>query len=161
MAYRTIEQWQAIIRDNLENIRDWRSQGFTIKQICTKLGTTDNIYYILLHQMPEFKAAHDIADIKLLQEFIEPTIVKRAKNGFKYIETTEQVLTDSVGIPVRDEDGKYQYYVAKKVHKTVHSNALLVMLAQKLDRKRWGSNVGDVEESNNPLLSDDLKDLVD
>jgi hypothetical protein len=142
-----IERYENTIRSNLKNIQMWRAEGFSAPQIAQKLDIpSKNILYMFLHRMNELKAAWYIADRKLLEEFLEPAIQKRAEEGFHYVEETEELLRNSDGEPILDDDGKPRYAVTKRVHKVSPCNNMLLSMASKLDKARWGTQKDDSDK---------------
>jgi hypothetical protein len=108
--------------------------------------------------MKEFQAAWDYGDTTLLQDLIEPAILKRSQEGFKYQEKVEELLRDSDGRPILDENFKPVYEVTKITHKVAPCNHMLQFMATKLHKERWG-NKQEVEQTNDLELQEDLKDL--
>lgn len=155
----TVSRYEKIIRDNLENIQEWRSQGFSAEQIAFKLDLPSrSTLYMFLNRMNELKVAWNYADTTLLQDFIEPKLRERADKGFHYIEEVEELLRDSDGHPIPDAEGNVQYVVTKRIHKVSPCNNTLHLLAAQLNKKRWGSKNEDVTESSDLEIAEDIKE---
>jgi hypothetical protein len=124
------------IRDHLEDIALWKAQGFSTKQIATRLGISKGHLYVLLRKMKDFKEAWECGNAKLLDEFIEPLIKKRIEEGFNYTEITRERI-----------NGKM--VITKEVEKCNISNSLLLAYDNRLDN-RWkqGNTEVTVVESN-------------
>jgi hypothetical protein len=124
------------IRDHLEEISLWKAQGYSTKQIATRLGISKGYLYVFLRKMPDFREAWECGNEKLVDEFIEPLIKKRIEEGFSYTEVTKERI-----------NGKM--VVVKEVEKCNFANSLLLAYAARLD-KRWkqGPTEVTVTESN-------------
>jgi hypothetical protein len=132
------------IRDNLENIQEWRIQGFTATQIARKLGIKKSQLYVYIQRMPELRVAWNSADKAVLQEYIEPLLLKYAMEGFKYTEV------------VREPDKRGKMKITKETDKTNFNISALFSLAAKLDPEKWGKSDTQQQETIDLELDDSL-----
>lgn len=153
----TIQRYEGQIRDNILQIRAWRSGGYTSQQISDLLGINKAILFMLLKIMPDFKAAWDYADIEVLENLIIPKMKDRIENGFRYRETTQEVKRDEAGFPMLNEDGTPMLVITKIVDKVSPCNGLLTFMASKLDKKKWGNEKTE-NEANALEISDEMEE---
>lgn len=141
--------YETIVRENIDNIRYWRAEGFTASQIASKIGMSVRTLYLYLRTIPELKDAWDVADTYLVKERLEPALVEQALYGMPYIETTEERMA------VLQDDGstRYEMVVTKKVHKRVYSPAILKYVLSCLEPSKWGKH--EIKEENKILLAEE------
>ena len=151
MAQSTYEQ---IVRENIDNIREWRSNGFTINQICKKLGMKARSLYLYLRTIPELADAWEYGNTKLVKEVLEPAIIKQAIGGLPFIEVTEEMVEDidSMGIKRR------RLEVTKRVHKVQYSPQILKYVLSCLEPDKWGVKAQENKDESKLELAPSLKD---
>jgi hypothetical protein len=151
MARTTYEQ---IVRENIDNIREWRSNGFTINQICKKLGMKSRSLYLYLRTIPELADAWEFGNTKLVKEVLEPAILKQAVAGLPYVEVTEEMVEtiDNFGVKKR------QLEVTKRVHKVQYSPHILKYVLSCLEPDKWGVKAQENKDENKLDLSPALMD---
>lgn len=120
--------YEVLIRENLDNIKMWRAEGFSINQICRKLAISKNTLFLYLRIIPELADAWEFANEKLVREQLEPAIIKQALGGLPYIETTEEL----------NKEG--QLVITKRVHKVAYSPMVLKYVLSCLSPEKWGAN---------------------
>jgi hypothetical protein len=125
---------EQLVRENIDNIRQWRSEGYTCNQICRKLNMKQRTLYLYIRTIPELADAWEYGNTKLVKEVLEPAILKQALQGMPYIETVEE-RQETI-----DEKGQvhYEMIITKKTHKTVYSPAILKYVLSCLDPQKWG-----------------------
>jgi hypothetical protein len=125
---------EQVVRENIDNIRQWRSEGYTCNQICRKINVKQRTLYLYIRTIPELADAWEYGNTKLVNEVLEPAILKQALQGMPYIETVEERQE------VIDKDGRvtYEMVVTKKTHKTVYSPAILKYVLACLAPDKWG-----------------------
>lgn len=136
--------WEQVVRENIDNIREWRSHGFSINQICKKLNMKPRALYLYLRTIPELADAWEFGNTKLVKEILEPAILRQAVQGLPYTETTEEMVEriDPVtGNKVR------QLEITKKVHKIQYSPQILKYVLSCLEPEKWGSKALEKDET--------------
>lgn len=135
---------EQLVRENIDNIREWRVAGFSTRQIASKLGVKVNTIYLYLRIIPELADAWEYANTKLVKEVLEPAIIKQALEGMSYIEKHEEL-----------KEGKMQ--VTKQIHKRVYSPHVLQFVLKTLDPGKWGASAQKDEQKIG--LAEELDEL--
>jgi hypothetical protein len=138
------------VRENIDNIRQWRSEGFTCNQICRRLNMKTRTLYLYIRTIPELADAWEFGNTKLVKEVLEPAILKQALHGMPYIESVEERVERI------DENGKsyFEMVVTKKTHKTVYSPAILKYVLACLEPGKWGKL--EIKDEKRLELSSDM-----
>jgi hypothetical protein len=126
---------EQLVRENIDNIREWRSEGFTANQICRKLNMKVRTLYLYLRTIPELADAWEFGNTKLVKDVLEPALLKQALQGMPYIETVEEMV--KMWNPVTEKE-EMQMVVTKKVHKVIYNPNILKYVLSCLDPNKWG-----------------------
>lgn len=143
---------EQIVRENIDNIREWRSEGFTSNQICRRLNMKVRTLYLYLRTIPELADAWEYGNTKLVKEILEPALLKQALHGMQFIETTEEERE------IVEQDGRVrrEMVVTKRVHKTVYSPAILKYVLSCLEPDKWGKQL-DIKDEKRLELSPEME----
>lgn len=108
-------QWDTLILPRLEAIKAWCRDGYTDKQICEALGTSQDTFCKYKRLKPELVEALKI-DREIADLTVENSLYKRA-TGCTIVETIEEVY----GSPTNelDENGKRKIRADKIHRKTI------------------------------------------
>lgn len=116
-------QYEAIIKPNLENIQHWVEEGYSNAQIFQMLNVSETTFYKWLSIKSEFKAAIDRSKHGL-QVRLEKALYKEA-SGYEYeeiaIETIEEYGSDNVLISKKEK--------VRKTKKYARPNSTLIIFA--------------------------------
>lgn len=138
------KSYEQLIRENIDNIREWRVEGFSVRQIADKLGVKPNTIYLYLRIIPELADAWEVANVKLVKDVLEPAILKLALEGLQYKEVTKERLE------VIKPDGSvvFEMVPTKEIHKRNFSPMLIKYVLSCLDPKKWGGAVLETKDEN-------------
>lgn len=141
---------EQVVRENLDNIREWRAEGFTANQIARRLNVKIRTLYLYMRTIPELADAWEFGNTKLVKEILEPELLRQAIHGMKYIEEVEEIV-NSV-----DDKGKVirELVVTKRTHKTVYSPTILKYVLSCLDPQKWGKQLEGKDEGKIELSQD-------
>lgn len=148
------QTYEQLVRENIDNIREWRSQGFSINQICKKLGMKPRTLYLYLRTIPELADAWEYGNTKIVKEVLEPAILKQALQGMPFVEITEEMV-ERID-PVTGNKTR-QLEVTKKVHKVQYAPQILKYVLSCLEPDKWGNRVMDKDEKK-LTFSDELNE---
>jgi Helix-turn-helix domain len=142
------KSYEQLVRENIDAIREWRAEGYSARQIGERLGVKPKTLYLYMRTIPELADAWEAGNTALVQDILEPALLKQAVNGLPYVQVVKELRT----VILPDGTTRDELVTVKEVHSVKYHPALLKWALQCLDRKgKWG----DVE------VKDELKTALD
>jgi hypothetical protein len=141
-------KYESHVKPRFDEIKKWRADGLTEKQIYKKLGVAESTGCLYKDKHSEFsdllkKAVEDIVFD------LEKSLYNRAK-GFYVTEETE--------IERIDDKGKLHVIERRRQRKWIHSDACMIFALKNRAPEKWREKV-EVEQKNTGTVTivDDLK----
>lgn len=120
-----------IIKDNLEQIKEWKKLGATDSQICKQLGVSQSTWYKHLSENTEISET-----IKIGQQFFVLKLKgELARKAFKHtLETKKQYIKHDL------ETGHKTQYTEITTKEVDGDTGALHLLLKNLDKENWSEN---------------------